>query len=77
MHFSDPTANRAVGAVNREWDKMVALAYLYRTDPRLLERLQTPETVFTGIYQRLLTDPIRELEEELFKKKKSKGAKNR
>ena len=72
MHFSDPTANRAVGSVNREWGRMVALAYKYRTDPTLSDQLLTQETVFTGIYQRLLTDPIEELEEELFKKKRSR-----
>ena len=73
MNFSDPTASRAVGSVNREWTRMVALAYQYRTDPKVFDQLQTQETVFTGIYQRLLTDPIAELEAELFGKRRSRG----
>lgn len=75
MYFSDPTANRAVGSVNREWTRMVALAYQYRTDQKDLQ--ETQETVFTGIYQRLLTDPIAELEIELFGKRRSRGKGNR
>lgn len=77
MNFSDPTASRAVGSVNREWTRMVALAYQYRTDPKVFDQLQTQETVFTGIYQRLLTDPIAELEAELFGKRRARGKGNR
>lgn len=77
MNFSDPTASRAVGSVNREWTRMVALAYQYRTDPKVFDQLQTQETVFRGIYQRLLTDPIAELEAELFGKRRSRGKGNR
>lgn len=77
MYLSDPTANKAVGSVNREWTRMVALAYRYRTDPKVFDQLQTQETVFTGIYQRLLTDPIAELEAELFGKRRSRGKGNR
>ena len=63
MSHSDPTANRAIGAVNREWSRMLSLAVRVRQNPRLL----TPEVEreFTGIYRRLLTDPLEELLREV------------
>ncbi len=59
MNRRDPTADRAIGSVNREWNRMVALAVKIRQNPRYL----TPEVQreFTGIYRRLLTDPLEEL----------------
>ncbi len=59
MNRRDPTADRAIGAVNREWSRMVALAMRVRRNPMYL----TPEVEqeFTGIYRRLLTDPMEEL----------------
>jgi hypothetical protein len=54
MNHSDPTANAAIGAVNREWKQMVRLAIRMRNDPALFER---EKHRFLGIYRRLLTDP--------------------
>ena len=77
MNYSNPTANRAIGSVNREWNNMVSLAYRYRMDPDLLNRLRIPEAVFTGIYRRLLTDPIEELESEVEEQKQRKEKRRR
>lgn len=67
-NHSDPTANQAIGAVNREWSRMLSLAIRIRQHPQLL----TPEAEqeFTGIYRRLLTDPLDELIKELPKGKR-------
>ena len=59
---SDPTANRAIGAAEREWRRMTVLAYRYRTDPGVAKRIGDPQRIFTGIFGRLLTDPLEELE---------------
>ena len=57
---SDPTANAAIGEVNREWKRMVKYAISLRNANREL----TPEVrkMFTGIYEHLLTEPVNELE---------------
>lgn len=65
MKHSDPTANRAIGLANKEWEQILCLAYRYRTDPQVERQILEPETVFRGIYRRLLTDPIKELEKEV------------
>ena len=59
MNHRDPTGDQAIGAVNREWNKMVKLAVRIRQNPQS----QKPEVerMFTGIYRRLLTDPLEEL----------------
>lgn len=62
---SDPTASRAVGAAEREWRRMAALAYRCRTDPRAADRIPDLRRVFSGIFSRLLTDPLEELEKEV------------
>ena len=59
---SDPTANRAIGAAEREWKRMTVLAYRYRTDSETAKRIGDPRQIFTGILSRLLTDPLEELE---------------
>ena len=59
--LSDPTANRAIGAAEREWKRMTVLAYKYRTDPVTAKRIGNPQRIFTGIFSRLLTDPLEEL----------------
>ena len=59
---SDLTANRAIGAAEREWKRMTVLAYRYRTDPETAKRIGDPRRIFTGILSRLLTDPLEELE---------------
>ena len=56
--MNDPTANIAIGAVNREWKQMVKLAIRMHNDPVLYERERHR---FLGIYKRLLTDPMGKL----------------
>ena len=58
---SDPTASRAIGAAEREWRRMTVLAYRYRTDPGAAKQIGDPQRIFTGIFGRLLTDPLEEL----------------
>ena len=65
MYHSDPTANRAIGSVNQEWERKLCLAYRFRTDPRMAEKIKEPEKVFSGIYSRFLEDPIMELKLEM------------
>ena len=60
---SDPTANRAIGVAEREWKLMTVLAYRYRTDPGTAKRIGDPRRIFTGIFSRLLTDSLEELEQ--------------
>ena len=57
---SDPTANAAVGSVNREWGRMLKKAIALRKTNRDL----TPEEerMFTGIYSLLLREPVDALE---------------
>jgi len=52
----DPTAEHAIGSVNREWKQMKELAIRIRDsrDPVWADR---ESRRFTGIYARLLTDP--------------------
>ncbi len=66
---SDPTASRAIGCVNNEWKRMLRLAYRFRTTPQPDQQFFEPEKVFTGIFRRLLTDPLEDLERALFQKK--------
>lgn len=60
----DNVANEAIGAADREWKEMARLAV------RLRERNSNPlwaaeqEKKFTGIYRRLLDDPIDEVKRE-------------
>ncbi len=53
----DPTADWAIGSANREWERMRKLALRIResNSPVWLDR---ESWRFTGIFRRLLTDPI-------------------
>ena len=55
---SDPTANRALGSINREWNRMAKLAERIRRDPWSDWALRESRR-FTGIFRRLLTDPVK------------------
>ena len=79
MYHSDPTANRAIGSANQEWEQKLCLAYLFRTDARMTKKITEPEKVFSGIYRRLLEDPIEELKQEFLaiEAKKEKKRKKR
>lgn len=57
----DPTANRALGSVEREWKKMAALALAIRESDNYYERLYAEGKRFTGIFKSLLTCPIEQL----------------
>ena len=57
---SDPTANAAIGAVGREWKRMVWMAIVLRRTNR--EPSERERGLFTGIYSRLLIEPIDVLE---------------
>ena len=64
-NHSDPTANAAIGSVNREWKQMLKRAIALRKANREL----SPEEryLFTGIYGQLLKEPVNVLE-NLYKK---------
>ena len=65
---SDPTANIAIGAADREWFRMVKLAIRIKTRPdpeKDFDLLQD----FTGIYRRLLDETAEDLEMILKKRK--------
>lgn len=66
---SDPTANQAIGQAQKEWVEMAVLAIRIRrsSDRKWAEN---QEERFTGIYRRLLTDPEKEILDELPEKAK-------
>ena len=57
---SDPTANAAVGAVSREWRRMLRRLIALRRSNRELS--EEEKQLFTGIYSRLLSEPVDVLE---------------
>ncbi|MBR4458396.1 MAG: hypothetical protein IKS31_05505 [Clostridia bacterium] len=57
---SDPTADRAIGNLTREWKRMTALAVRIRENPDT-DWAERQSRLFVGIYSRLLTDPIETL----------------
>ena len=63
-HYSDPTANMAISAAQREWTKMVRLALRLRTG-HIRGDTREMEAGFTGIYRQLLTVNLDELQEML------------
>lgn len=58
-YCSDPTADQALGSVSRQWNRMAKLALEIRKDP-YSEWAERESRRFTGIFKRLLTDPIDE-----------------
>ena len=67
-HYSDPTANRALGGINREFARLEKKAK--RIHQRLKEGKMTPEQLqkaqaeFTGIYRHVLTIELNKPDEE-------------
>ena len=59
----DPTANQAIYNVSVEWNRMRRLALRLR-----LNGEEPDPALFTGIFRRLLTDPLEELMELLNRK---------
>lgn len=53
MHYNDPTANQALGSVQREWNRMAQLAARIR-ESRDVEWAIRESRRFTGIFARLL-----------------------
>ena len=67
-HYSDPTANRALGGINREFSRLEKKA---KTLCRLLdegkittEDFEKAQSQFTGIYRHVLTLTKREWDEK-------------
>ena len=58
---SDPTANMAIGSVNREWKQMLRKALSLRRTGR--EPTPEEKSMFAGIYSQLLTEPVDVLEQ--------------
>lgn len=58
-HYSDPTANRALGGINREFSrhakKAKKLRDLYKEGKLTEEELNQAQAQFTGIYRNVLT----------------------
>lgn len=62
--YRDRTSERAISYIDREWHHMAKLAVMLReknNDPVWAEK---QEAKFTGIFRRLLTDPIEEVQKE-------------
>lgn len=58
-YHSDPTANQAISSVNREWNRTAKLAIKIRESNDYEAELESRR--FTGIFKRLLTDPLEKL----------------
>lgn len=56
-HYSDPTANQALGNISREWNRMAKLAERIRRNPYSDWAMQQRRR-FTGIYKRLLDEAL-------------------
>ena len=60
----DHTQDRAVGTIDREWKFMAKVALQIRSSNSNPVWAESWENKFTGIYKRLLTDPISLVERE-------------
>ena len=61
----DRTMDSAVGSVYKEWRQLAGIAVQIRENPRVnSDWAQEKLKLFTGIYKRLLTDPIEEVKEQ-------------
>ncbi len=56
--YRDPSAEQAVVKVNKEWVRMAKLAVAIREGYGDPLRLEPQRELFTGIFKRLLEDPI-------------------
>ena len=65
---NDNTAEQAIGNVNREWKEMAALALRVRSGRCKPSWAEEQEAKFTGIFSRLLTDPIEKVYKETGRK---------
>ena len=62
--YKDTTMERAYGRVNSEWKYMVRQAIRIREGKYSSQEEAERRKQFTGIYKRLLTDPLAELYQE-------------
>lgn len=72
-HYSDPTANMALGSIHREWKWMLKLAVWLReheADPSA-EQIRSR---FMGIYRPLLKTPLNELKQFLHEERRERKA---
>ena len=76
-HYSDPTANRALGGINREFSRLEKkakkLCRLLDEGKLTTEEFQAAQAQFTGLYRHVLTLTKRDWDE----KKKSGAGKSR
>lgn len=63
-HYSDHIAEDAIGSASREWREMACLALKIRNGRCNPIWADQQLEKFTGIFKRLLTDPINEVERE-------------
>lgn len=68
MYYSDPTANRALSGINREFNRLEKkakrLCRLFRAGRITLEDLERAQQEFTGIYRHVLNLALLEPEDE-------------
>ncbi len=62
--YSDHTFEHAMGNVNKEWKEMARLALIIRDGRCNPVWADEQMHKFTGIFKRLLEDPIEEVKEE-------------
>ena len=62
--YKNRTMNNAFGNVNKEWKYMVRLAVRIREGRYSIKEEQEYRKLFTGIYKRLLEDPMDQLYQE-------------
>ena len=65
--YRNPTLDAALGNAYSEWMYMARLAVQIREGRNNPEWVETAKAKFTGIYKRLLEDPIEEVKNETYK----------
>lgn len=67
MYYSDPTANRALSGINREFSRLEKkakkLRSLWKEGKITWDDLQKEQSQFTGIYRHVLTHVLNEKDE--------------
>ena len=62
--YANPTLDRAIGTVDKEWKEMTRLAINLREGRISSREAEEFEKKFTGIFKTLLEKPIEELKKE-------------
>lgn len=62
--YKDNTSDTAIDSVNKEWRDMAKLAVYIREGRAKPSWVEEQEKKFTGIFKRLLVDPIEEVMKE-------------